>query len=150
MEASKDLFLFKGKIFTAIYTITVIEDGNEFVQDNTLLFECSDGTFLQILVDHILESHELLTLDKIVIKGDYEMQNCKIITNVFKNLPGVAVDRIYNYFQGKYYHFGSKFIDPDGQYIFGICYGFDELVLLDEMDFKDMLSKYQGCQMMSL
>jgi hypothetical protein len=52
------------------------------------------------------------------------------------------IKTIYNYSQSTY-HFGSKFLNVENEFIFGLCFGWDEVSLLQEQDFSTMLNLYE-------
>lgn len=132
----------KNEIITSISSITVIDKDGEWKQEDTFIIECN-GVLFRILVDHVIELYELNSVENLPIKGDYDLRNGKIVITP-EQTYNQRIDKIINYNNGPHYLFGSKFINPNGEYIFGFCYGLDEIIILDEVAFIEMVENYQN------
>ena len=95
-----------------------------------------------MLINYNISIRKISDFNDLEIIGEYESYQ---ITNypLLKFHPQTEIKNIYNYIQGAY-HFASKFTDYNNNFLFGICFGFDELELVDNHEFDEMLSVYNN------
>lgn len=132
-----------GKNIKSISNLVVIEDGTEYLPSDTFILETDKGDLIQILIDYEVLVYNLQTKEKIIVLGDYNIKRCEVLINQIKEFKTQTIHSIYNYKYGQHYNFGSKFLNDSGNFIFGFCYGFDEIILLNENNFNLMLINYK-------
>lgn len=132
-----------GKNIKSISNLVVIKDGTEYLPSDTFILETDKGDLIQILIDYEVLVYNLQTKEKIIVLGDYNIKRCEVLINQIKEFKTQTIHSIYNYKHGQHYNFGSKFLNDSGNFIFGFCYGFDEIILLNENDFNLMLINYK-------
>lgn len=134
----------KGKGIKSISRINVLEDETEYIHlDDTFILHTSEGLLIQILIDYEILIYKLNSEKEIIVLGEYDLPNCKITLEQVSEFHPRPIDSIYNYTAGESYNFGSKFLNASGNFIFGFCYGFDEVILIDETEFNKMVDTYK-------
>lgn len=137
-----ELGLLINKTLQSILAITLIEGENEFLQDDTVVFETDKGELYQLLINYDLSVKKKQSLNELEIIGEYS--NCDVRTKiVLKFEEATTIKNIFNYTLNTY-HFASKFTDETNDFTFGISFGFDELKLIDNAEFDEMLLRYDG------
>lgn len=131
-----------GKTIKSISRINVWEDGTEYLQLGDTLILHTDNLLIQLLIDNEILVYELSSEKDIIVLGEYDLPNCKIILEQVYDYQSQTIKSIYNYTSGQTYHFGSKFLDASGKFIFGFSFGFDEVILIKEYEFNKMTDSY--------
>lgn len=143
MESSS-LDILKNKTVIKIYKISINENNSLYNLSDTLLLKLVDGSFFQIVVDYDIKVYPLSSIEKLVILGDYDLKNIEIeLVEISEVVDSQKIIAIYDYSQSTY-HFGSKFLNAENEFIFGFCFGWDEIILLNEKDFITMLNSYEN------
>lgn len=132
-----------GKNIKSISNLVVIEDGTEYLPSDAFILETDKGDLIQVLIDYEVFVYNIQAKEKIIVLGDYNIKRCEVLINLIKEFKTQTIHSIYNYTHGQHYNFGSKFLNETGDFIFGFCYGFDEIILLNENDFNLMLINYK-------
>ncbi len=142
-KKNKDLKFFLNKCVKFIYKILIIEEGVESDLSDTFVLQLNDDSLIQIIIDYEMFVYELPKKDNIIILGDYDLKKSTTKLILIKEIDGnQEIKSIYNYKQSTY-HFGSKFLTIDNQFIFGFCFGWDEITLINEKKFISMLELYE-------
>ncbi|MHA3788882.1 hypothetical protein ACX0HA_11770 [Flavobacterium hauense] len=135
----------RDKSIKSISRINVLEDETEYLHlGDTFILYTDEGLLIQILIDYEVLVYELSSEKDIIVLGEYDLPNCKITIEPVYESRHLTIDSIYNYTSGGSYHFGSKFLDTSGNYIFGLCFGLDEVILIDESEFTKMVDSYKN------
>jgi hypothetical protein len=125
-----------------IYRVIVTEYGIDYDLSDTLILTLEDNSIIQILVDSEIKIYKLSSEEDILILGEYDFKNSiKKLVLIKEIINNEEIANIYNYLQSTY-HFGSKFMNFKNEFIFGFCFGWDEISLLDENEFNNMLLSY--------
>jgi len=125
-----------------IYRVIVTEYGIDYDLSDTLILTLEDNSIIQILVDSEIKIYKLSSEEDILILGDYDIKNSiKKLVLIKEIINNEEIANIYNYLQSTY-HLGSKFMNFKNEFIFGFCFGWDEISLLDENEFNNMLLSY--------
>ena len=133
-----------GKTVNEIYRISVNEDGCEYEPDDSFVFKTSDETMIQLVIDYEIYLYPIQSIDDIIILGEYNRDAITSKLVLVSDLKPNGIAALYNYYQGDHYHFGTQFRDAADQFIFGLCFGFDEVILLNQNEFNIMLSNYKN------
>lgn len=131
-----------GKNIKSISNLIVIEDSTEYLPSDTFILETDKGDLIQVLIDYEVLVYNLQAKEKIIVLGEYNKKRCEVLIKKIKEFKTQTIHSIYNYKHKQHYNFGSKFLNETGDFIFGFCYGFDEIILLNENDFDSMLINY--------
>jgi len=132
-----------GKSIKSISRVSLSENETEYLHlDDTFILQTTNGSLIQILIDYKIFVYKLESEQEIIILGEYDLPNCKItIENIYESQQPQTINSIYSYTYGESYNFGSKFLNALGNFIFGFCYGFDELILIDKSEFNTLIQK---------
>lgn len=142
MKKKKEIDFLQNKKVKFIYRIIVKEEDIDYNLADTFLLKLDDDSLVQILIDYEVLIYELFSTDDILILGDYDIDECITRLVLVKEIhDNLEITSIYSYFQSTY-HFGSKFLDSNNNYIFGFCFGWDEIELISEDVFVKMLESY--------
>lgn len=131
-----------SKTIIEVYKIVIIEDNNELELSDSLVFKTLTGELWQLVVDGSIGLYLLPTASDITIFGEYDKSKLIHKSLLVKKIYSAMITSICNYKKSSY-HFGSKFSNASGQFIFGLCFGFDEVILLNEIEFIEMLNTYK-------
>lgn len=135
-------FLLNKKI-KSIHAISINENDTVYVLSDTLVLTLDDDSLVQIVMDYDIKVYPLSSLEKVILLGDYDLQNSQIsLVNTSKTTDNQNIKVIYNYSQSTY-HFGSKFLNANHEFIFGFSFGWDEIMLVNEETFHTMLNSYE-------
>ncbi|WP_330444247.1 hypothetical protein [Flavobacterium sp. C4GT6] len=139
----KNIDCFLKKEITALYKISVYEDGYNDELTDTYIIECSDNSYIQILIEGDVVIRKMESVTDYVVLGEYDVKRSNFEL-VFCNsiLNNTVIDAIETYVNGDSYLFGIRFLDAQKQYIAGFTLGFDEIKLIDETEFETMLTTY--------
>jgi len=135
-----NLHLLLNKKILSIFKVVVVEHNVEYELDDTLIIQFEDGTMVQIVMDDGIIIRNASKMD-IKICGEYDLANTSVELIVLASDINQEVFEIHTYTRIGY-TFGSKFINKKGQFIFGFCYGFDEVIIISENQFLQMLGSY--------
>ncbi|MFH6944744.1 hypothetical protein [Flavobacterium sp. FlaQc-50] len=135
-------FLLNKKI-NSIHAISINENDTVYVLSDTLVLTLDDDSLVQIVMDYDIKVYPLSSLEKVILLGDYDLQNSQIsLVEISKINDNQKITAIYNYSQSTY-HFGSKFLNANHEFLFGFCFGWDEIMLVNEETFHTMLNSYE-------
>ncbi|SEP22772.1 hypothetical protein SAMN05444671_4633 [Flavobacterium sp. CF108] len=137
-----NLNFLKNKTVINIYKVSIREDNSLYDLSDTLILRLKDNSIIQIIIDYEISIYELSSIDNLIIIGDYDLKNIEVTLIELNQIQNDQIVYIHNYSQSAY-HFGSKFLNINNEFIFGFCFGWDEIVLLNEKDFVLMLNSYE-------
>jgi hypothetical protein len=141
MKSYKLDFL-NNKTIKCIYEVSIADGDSDYILSDTLILKLDNDSLIQIVVNYEVLIYELSSIKELVLIGEYAKNlNVKLI-KINEVLNNQKIYSIHNYFQSTY-HFGSKFLNINNKFLFGLCFGWDEIILLDENEFDLMLDSYE-------
>lgn len=137
-----NLDFLNNKTVINIYNISICEKKFSYSLSDSLVLKLIDNSLVQILIDYDIKVYQLSSIEELIILGDYDLKSGEIqLLEISEIMNTQKITTIYNYLQSTY-QFGSKFLSTNNEFIFGFCFGWDEIILLDEKDFITMLNSY--------
>lgn len=133
-----------GAQLTTLSQITVTEDGQRYILDDTFLLTTATSKQYQLLrtqaglfLYRIDNLRDLKCRDFKPDEVTIELQTVHEIAN-----PNL-IKTIYTY-TDEHYLFGARYVDAQGSFIVGFCFGWDEMELKTETEFQSLLKNYPG------
>jgi hypothetical protein len=131
-----------GKTIQGIYKIIVNEGCVEYEPNDTFVLKTLNNELLQLVIDYSINVYSIPTVNDAIVLGEYDRKILLFKLKLETELKNDVIETIIDYYKGENYHFGSKFLNFSGQFMFGFCFGFDEVILLKEKEFYLMLNSY--------
>ncbi|MEE1898000.1 hypothetical protein V1389_06625 [Flavobacterium rakeshii] len=143
----KNIDCFLKKEITALYKILVHEDCYSDELTDTYIIECSDNSYVQILIDGDVVIRKMESVTDYVVLGEYDVRRSNFeLGSCNSILNNTVINTVETYVNGDSYLFGIRFLDVQKQYIAGFTLGFDEIKLIDEAEFETMLAAYTNTE----
>jgi|GEM_PF-2668877 len=133
-----------GTQLISLSEITVTEDDVQYTLDDSFLLTTTTKQYQLLRLPDDLYIYEIDT-PRDLRCWDFNHDEISIRIQAIHQIQNQnPVNTIYNYAHGSYL-FGSQYRDAQDQFIVGFCYGFDEIILQTEDEFKLLLTHYPGC-----
>jgi hypothetical protein len=132
-----------GKQLISINQIVLIDSGEEFILDNTIILEFDKSELVQLLVsDNNIIVSVINTISNALILGEFDEDDRKM--NKLRDNINSTISKIRSYSNRvSDYTFGLNLLDENGKSICHFCLGFDEIEYLVESNvFENMLKTY--------